>query len=348
MGQPVGASMSQGRGEFLLIDARELLAPEVCQRRQRVLVQDAAQGLTAAQKHVWNALHFLLHRRAHGYREGYCSYADIADFCGLAASTIVSAIKALVARDLLLKRRRQDPRGKRGPAHFYAPNAYWLLPPPSVRTKDERVFEDERLPPRRVLQRAVAVKIVTPSVSPVPSPESPPLLAPDAPKGSEAEALVRDQAQRLVADFHRDAGLGSRLGAQELELARELIAQHGLDAVQRLGHYVLMHDKPRSFMLVKFYVARQPHLVADACARSVVEDVLGARIEGLRKRILSLKEAIYAIPNSPLLLAALELDNWCDNFDVLSAYGSDPESVERVRNHADLLETAISDLEIQL
>jgi DNA-binding MarR family transcriptional regulator len=362
---------------FLLIDERELWADEVTRRHRRRLLEDEPQGLTSAQKQVWNALHFLLHRRSHGYREGYCSYAEIADFCGLAPSTVVEAIKALVEAGLLLKRRRRDPRGKRGPSHFYAPNAYWLLPPKSIRTAEEEQMvvelkalwgEDEQLPPRRQRPssqvplfpaRADVDPILdhdeapssTPGQKPAenasplvdekprPSPASPPIARLDPQDEADRQA-----ARDLVAEFHRAAGLGSSLGAAELALARELIAKHGVDAVRDLGRHVIDNDKPRSFMLVKFHLNRQPRLIHAAQAPSIISEALGVRIEALKARIEKMRAIIYADPSSPLVVEVVELENWHGCFYQPNAFDSE----ERAAACADRLETKISAFEADL
>lgn len=249
--------MSKGTG-FLLIPAARLTAPEI-------------RELTAAQQTLYDRLHFALHQK-NGVRQGYHSYGDLADLCNLHPSTVVEAVKVLVAHDLLLKRNRVDSRSKAmslQDGHPYlAANAYMLLPPPSIRTPEQQAHIDrtrmewgqaevvECRSWRRVLERH-APKAEVQEAAPInsapinPAPINPALRADLALSHRPSPGI--DEALALVMDFHRKIGSTSPAGPKEVALAKELLAQYGHEAVDMVAQYVIRTAQPRSFILMDYY-----------------------------------------------------------------------------------------------
>ena len=239
---------------YLHIDNSVLHAREIVTRRKRGKVSEI-QALTPAQRLIWIIFNNVLYKKKGkgNPREGFISFADIAEKAGVCRDTVIVAIPVLEAAGLLMRRRLIDPRGIAG--RFFAPNLYRLLTPPSLRTPEE---EQRIAALREQWREAERLEVpwhryrheppVLAALAPPPPPISPALVTPA--RRDPGTAAGWELAQTFLTACH---GEGARPPtSREVACADSLISQYGGQAVQLVAWVAdRVGAKARSFMIVQ-------------------------------------------------------------------------------------------------
>lgn len=243
---------------YLHIDNNILHSREIVTRRKRGQSREVL-ALTPAQRMIWITFNDVLHKKKGegNPREGFISFADVAEKAGVCRDTVVVAVRVLEAAGLLMRRRLIDPRGRSGT--FFAPNLYRLLTPPSLRTPEEeqriavlreqwREAERLQVPWHRHRHEPPVLAAPAPPPPINPAPISPAPVAPA--RRDPGTAVGRKLAQTFLTACH---GEGARPPtSREVAFADSLISQYGGQAA-RIVAWVAdrVGANARSFMIVK-------------------------------------------------------------------------------------------------
>ncbi len=250
---------------YLHIDNNILHSREIVTRRKRGQSSELL-ALTPAQRLIWITFNDVLHKKKGegNPREGFISFADVAEKAGVCRDTVVVAVRVLEAAGLLMRRRLIDPRGRSGT--FFAPNLYRLLTPPSLRTPEEeqriaawreqwREAERLKVPWHRhhheppVLAAPAPPALPAPPAPPLsPAPISPAPVAPD--RRDPGTAAGRQLAQTFLTACHGEGA--RRPTSREVAFADSLISEYGGQAARIVAWIAdCVGANARSFMIVK-------------------------------------------------------------------------------------------------